>query len=453
MVPQSIVPETFWTDSDKAVSAYARIAYLAARNRCDTQGVLPAKPRDLKAMAFIYDVEVDFERCERVARELVDAGMWVEFEADGRRWWWDPWYLLDNSGLSHLTLRYPTPDAGLVDRTLGPDAARWHEIFDRLSAKKKAPPKEPSAESSTIEQNSARPSTIEQDRADSLRAEDGRRKTEERRLRDDDRARAPEAPLEQVPNREPSVHAPDPVLEALQRWRPTLGATDLDAVATWRERWTDAEVIAAIEDCRRTGQRHLGAPFVTLERWAQRNASHGPPSSAAPPTPLPPLGQQLVAAGLSEKQARDALETVAEDVIRRQVEWLPQRVGLHSPAAFLVKALRDDPPGPPPPQEAPKPPDPDAAAKRDIAATQRLIAQKRADAEQAQQRAEQADALLQAATEEQRQAVHEEAERRCRAGPGGALWASRPVPAPMLLAMRQIVALEMLGDDPAQEAA
>ena len=79
---RTIKPE-FWTDERVGeCSPTARLLFVATWNFADDEGGIERSAKQLKAQAFPYD-QID---CEPLIQELLEAGLLVEYQADGKKY-------------------------------------------------------------------------------------------------------------------------------------------------------------------------------------------------------------------------------------------------------------------------------------------------------------------------------------------------------------------------------
>jgi hypothetical protein len=137
---RTVKPE-FWVSEQIAeCSPNARLTFIGLWNFCDDNGVHPAKPKTLKAELYPMD---DFSAADVAGwmRELVGAGLVVEYEVDGELFWhvtgWAKHQKIDRP-----SAKYPVPPA-LSDSTTTRRAAlpSDRETFDESSPNARpAPP-------------------------------------------------------------------------------------------------------------------------------------------------------------------------------------------------------------------------------------------------------------------------------------------------------------------------
>lgn len=83
---RTIKPE-FWTaEQVMELSPMARLLFIGMWNFCDDRGVHPVAYKTLKAEVFPADDLLSSD-IETLIGELITQGLLIEFEAEGRRWW------------------------------------------------------------------------------------------------------------------------------------------------------------------------------------------------------------------------------------------------------------------------------------------------------------------------------------------------------------------------------
>lgn len=104
---RTVKPE-FWTSEQvMEVSPLARLLFIGMWNFCDDKGVIPASFKTLKAQVFPSD-DILAADVERLIGELIAQELLVQFDADGRSWWFV-------TGWHHQVInrpsksRYPSP--------------------------------------------------------------------------------------------------------------------------------------------------------------------------------------------------------------------------------------------------------------------------------------------------------------------------------------------------------
>jgi len=83
------------------LSLSARLLFIGLWNFCDDRGVHPASYKTLKAEVLPAD-DVTVAEIEVMVQEMIEQGLLMEFEANGRRWW-------HVTGWSHQKINRPTP--------------------------------------------------------------------------------------------------------------------------------------------------------------------------------------------------------------------------------------------------------------------------------------------------------------------------------------------------------
>lgn len=81
----------FWTHDDVLkVSRDARLLFIGMWNFMDANGVHPAKVNTLRCEIFPGDEDVTVAMVQKWVTELIAASLLVEYEKDGKRYWWAP---------------------------------------------------------------------------------------------------------------------------------------------------------------------------------------------------------------------------------------------------------------------------------------------------------------------------------------------------------------------------
>ncbi len=83
---RTIKPEFWVSEQIGNLCRDARLLFIGLWSFCDDRGVHPAKPRTLKAEVFPMD-DVTVDDIDRWIRELVDAELITEFQANGSSYW------------------------------------------------------------------------------------------------------------------------------------------------------------------------------------------------------------------------------------------------------------------------------------------------------------------------------------------------------------------------------
>lgn len=112
---RSIKPE-FWTSEQVAdCSPTARLLFVGMWNFCDDQGVHPASPKRLKMEVFPADA-FTLEQIEGWIDELREAGLIVEYTAEGQDFWAvTGWH---HQKIEKRTNKYPAPpDRKIADHS------------------------------------------------------------------------------------------------------------------------------------------------------------------------------------------------------------------------------------------------------------------------------------------------------------------------------------------------
>ncbi len=98
---RTVKPE-FWTaEQVMELSRDARLLFIGLWNFCDDAGVHPAAYKTLKAEVFPGD-DVTAANIQAMVSEILNQGLLVEFEHEGRRWW-------HVTGWKHQLINRPTP--------------------------------------------------------------------------------------------------------------------------------------------------------------------------------------------------------------------------------------------------------------------------------------------------------------------------------------------------------
>jgi hypothetical protein len=108
---RTIKPE-FWTSEQVAeCSTKARLLFIGLWNFCDDQGIHPASARRLKMEVFPAD-PFSTDEIEAMVQELLQAGLIVHFEVDGREYWivtgWN------HQKIDRPNPKYPLPSEGRI---------------------------------------------------------------------------------------------------------------------------------------------------------------------------------------------------------------------------------------------------------------------------------------------------------------------------------------------------